>query len=102
MRAVGCEAMSTRAAACWPSCRMEQSIGVTKAVRSGAFTERQILARKYVHELGNYLSIKLSGNAFEFGDGRGIVGLAGAKRSLDYDTGARLESCVFREGYPDS
>jgi RHS repeat-associated protein len=83
--------------------QLASDIASSPAVRSGAFTARGIAARKYVHELGNYLSIKLSGNAYEFGDGRGILGLAGAPRwALDYDTGARLESCVFKEGSPGS
>jgi len=72
-------------------------------VTSGAFTARQITGRKYVHELGNYLSLKLSGNRDEYGDGRGILGLAGQPRGFpDYDTGAKLESCVFSEGHPAS
>jgi RHS repeat-associated protein len=82
---------------------LASDIASSGVVTSGQYTVRQISARKYVHELGNYLSIKLSGDALEFGDGRGIKNLAGQSRGyLDYDTGARLESCVFAEGGPGS
>ena len=63
--------------------------------------------RAYVHELGNYLSSKivnwdpansLYGNIDYFGDPMGITGRNGT--GPDFDTGAALEKCVFKDVFP--
>jgi len=50
--------------------------------------------RVYAHELGNLLSARHTGDGNTHGTRAGIVG-AVSGNILDYDTGARLESCIF-------
>jgi len=58
----------------------------------GAF---ELKERTYVHELGNILSRRISpdSSGTTFGDPSGISGSLGS--GADYDTGAKLEQCVF-------
>jgi hypothetical protein len=50
--------------------------------------------RVYAHELGNLLSGRYTGDGNTYGTRAGIVG-AVSGNILDYDTGARLETCIF-------
>jgi hypothetical protein len=50
------------------------------------------LRRTFFHELGNILSKSLTGDAKAYGDPNGLM--IGGKP--DYDTGARLEKCIFK------
>jgi hypothetical protein len=50
--------------------------------------------RVYAHELGNVLSSRYTGNGWTHGTREGIIGdVSGWIK--DYDTGARLEKCIF-------
>jgi hypothetical protein len=53
----------------------------------------ELFQRTYVHELGNNLSRRISGDGKTFGDPQGIMNVNGGKP--DFDTGANLERCVF-------
>jgi hypothetical protein len=58
-----------------------------------ALSKFEVYQRTYVHELGNLLARKITGNPLEFGNPSGIAGNLGS--SPDTDTGAALEECVF-------
>jgi hypothetical protein len=56
-------------------------------------TSDEIAQRTYAHELGNLLSRRYgNGSERTFGDPNGRVGVSGIR---DYDTGSRLEECIF-------
>jgi len=48
----------------------------------------------YAHELGNLLSARYTGDGNTHGTRQGILG-AVSGNIRDFDTGARLESCIF-------
>ena len=53
--------------------------------------------RTYAHELGNLLSARYTGDGNTHGIRAGIMGAVSGS-ILDFDTGARLESCIFGNG----
>jgi len=54
---------------------------------------QELYYRTYAHELGNVLSEMYTGSVFTFGARDGITGIGGS--GPDYDTGAKLEDCIF-------
>ncbi len=50
--------------------------------------------RTYAHELGNLLSARYTGDGNTHGTRQGILG-AVSGNIRDFDTGARLEECIF-------
>lgn len=51
--------------------------------------------RTYAHELANNLSHRYTGDGQTHGTRQGILGDVRGSTLTDYDTGARLEKCMF-------
>ncbi len=68
-----------------------------KSVENSTFEAKPaklIKQKTYVHELGNILSLFLTGDADYFGEPGGVP-YAPKPDQKDKDTGAALEKCVF-------
>jgi YD repeat-containing protein len=63
-------------------------------------TAFELEQRTFVHELGNILSLRLSGNGRDFGDPNGVPHAWNKKLKGDDDAGAKLEKCVFGNMVP--